>query len=69
MNQLFGLILKVLSLLGPFTILLPRSAESVTVGEVILAASIDDSEDCAKKMVCLVNTMHASDLSPRYVMK
>ena len=46
-----------------------RSAESVTVDEVILSASIDDSEDCAKKMVCIVNAMDASELSPRYVQR
>ena len=37
----------------------------MTVDEVILTASIDDSEDCAKKMVCLVNAMDASELTPR----
>ena len=42
-----------------------RSVDSMTVDEVILTASIDDSEDCAKKMVCLVNAMDASELTPR----
>ena len=44
----------------------PRSAESLTVEDVILSASINDNEDCAKKVVCLVNTMDAAELSPRY---
>lgn len=40
-----------------------RSVTESEVGDAFLQASIDDADDCAKKMVCMVNSKSVEELS------